>query len=209
MTTHDTNAHSHPTRLDACLQKPGREFATIGAMKFPALASAVCACGVSICTPAQTVPAAPDAPEAPPATVAAPARTDDVWRLMYSPATYHYSRDPDHHYVWMVGVERERPNGVVSGFTYFSNSFGQPSAYAYVGQRLTDFSEWNRLYAQWTAGMIYGYKAPFDDKVPLNYKGFSPGLVLTVGWQLTPTLSTQVNVLGNSALMFQLSAVVP
>ena len=182
-------------------------------MKFPALASAVCACGVSICTPAQTVPAAPDAPEAPPATVAAPAaetaRVDDVWRLMYSPATYHYSRDPDHRYVWMVGIERERPNGVVSGFTYFSNSFGQPSAYAYVGQRLTDFSEWNRLYAQWTAGLIYGYKAPFDDKVPLNYKGFSPGLVLTVGWQLTPAVSTQVNVLGNSALMFQVSAVVP
>ncbi|KQU74939.1 hypothetical protein ASE08_14105 [Rhizobacter sp. Root16D2] len=128
---------------------------------------------------------------------------------MYSPLTYHYSRDPDHQYVWMVGVERERPNGVVSGLTYFSNSFGQPSAYAYVGQRLTDFSDWNRLYAQWTAGLIYGYKPPFDDKVPLNYRGFSPGLVLTVGWQLTPTLSTQVNVLGNSALMFQLSAVVP
>ena len=186
-------------------------------MKFPAPAFALCLCGVACCSPgahAQTAPIAVDAPVATVAPLPAaaaegpPARQDDVWRLMASPATYHYSRDPDHHYVWMIGIERERPNNVVSGFTYFSNSFGQPSAYAYVGQRMTDFSDYDRLYAQWTAGLIYGYKPPFDDKVPLNYKGFSPGLVLTVGWQLTPTFSTQVNVLGNSALMFQLSAVV-
>jgi hypothetical protein len=42
--------------------------------------------------------------------------------------------------------------------------------------------------------------------VPLNYKGWSPGAVLSVGWQLTPTWSGQLNFLGNSALMFQFSA---
>ncbi len=39
--------------------------------------------------------------------------------------------------------------------------------------------------------------------------GPSLASLLTVGWQLTPAVSTQVNVLGNSALMFQVSAVVP
>jgi len=32
------------------------------------------------------------------------------------------------------------------------------------------------------------------------------GLVASLGWQITPTWSGQVNVLGNSALMFQFSA---
>jgi hypothetical protein len=39
--------------------------------------------------------------------------------------------------------------------------------------------------------------------VPFNHNGFSPGLVLSVGWQFTPAYSAQVNVLGTSALMFQ------
>jgi hypothetical protein len=195
--------------MEACAQKAAREFATIAAMKFPALAPAACLCLGSLtpCARAQTAPIAADAPVA---TVPAMLPTDregETWRLMYAPFTYHYSRDPDHRYVWMIGLEREGPTNVVAGLTYFSNSFGQPSTYAYVGQRLTGFSDYDKLFAQWTAGLIYGYKAPFDDKVPLNYKGFSPGLVLTVGWELTPTWSTQVNVLGNSALMFQLSAV--
>jgi hypothetical protein len=42
--------------------------------------------------------------------------------------------------------------------------------------------------------------------VPLNYKGFSPGAVASVGWQFTPMVSAQVNFLGNSAIMFQVSA---
>jgi hypothetical protein len=42
--------------------------------------------------------------------------------------------------------------------------------------------------------------------VPFNHRGFSPGLVPSLGWQLTPTFSAQVNFLGNSALMFQASA---
>lgn len=179
-------------------------------MKFPVLAPVACLCLGSLapCVRAQTAPLAADAPVA---TVAVPSNEHSgaVWRLMYSPATYHYSRDPNHQYVWMVGLERERPDGVVAGLTYFSNSFGQPSTYAYAGQRLTNFSDCDKFFLQWTGGVIYGYKPPFDDKVPLNVRGFSPGLVLTLGWQFTRAWSTQVNVLGNSALMFQLSTVLP
>jgi hypothetical protein len=41
--------------------------------------------------------------------------------------------------------------------------------------------------------------------VPLNYKGFAPGIVLGLGWQFTPAFAGQLNMLGNSGLMFQLS----
>ena len=43
-------------------------------------------------------------------------------------------------------------------------------------------------------------------KVPLNYRGFSPVGVVSMGWQFTPTYSAQVNLLGSAALMFQVSA---
>jgi hypothetical protein len=35
--------------------------------------------------------------------------------------------------------------------------------------------------------MMYGYRGEFQNKVPLNYKGFSPGALVTLGWQFTRT----------------------
>lgn len=134
------------------------------------------------------------------------AGSGDNWRLMLSPYTYHYFRDPAHRPVHMIGLERQRTDGIVWGGTYFSNSFGQPSAYIFGGEHLTDWSAYPQLFAEWTAGLLYGYKGQYANKVPLNHNGFSPGLVLSVGWQFTPTYSAQFNVLGNSALMFQFSA---
>jgi hypothetical protein len=134
---------------------------------------------------------------------AAPA--GDHWRLMASAYTLHYSRDPAHRPVRMIGLERQHTDGFVWGGTYFTNSFGQPSTYLYGGERLNDWSKYPQLYAQWTAGLLYGYKGEYKEKVPLNHDGFSPGVVLSLGWQFTPAYSAQLNVLGNSALMFQVS----
>ena len=129
-----------------------------------------------------------------------------IWRLGMSPYTYHWSRDPDHRDVYMIGLERQGADKVVWGGSYFRNSFGQPSVYLYGGQRYDNIFSQNKLFAQWTVGLLYGYKEPYENKVPLNHNGFSPGAVLSLGWQFTPMWSAQVNVLGNSALMFQLSA---
>jgi hypothetical protein len=126
-----------------------------------------------------------------------------TWRLLGSPYTYHYSRDPEHKYVWAVGVERESATHGILGASYFSNSFGQPSGYIYGGERLYGGFTDSRFYAQWTAGLIYGYRGQFAHKVPLNYKGFSPGAVLSVGYQFAPRVEVQLNVLGTSALMLQ------
>ena len=142
--------------------------------------------------------APPDTPDTAP--------TGDTWRVIASPYTYHYSYSPDHRHVYMLGLERQRAGGFVMGASWFRNSFGQPSAYVYAGRRFDHFSRYEPLFAQLTGGVLYGYKPPFADKVPLNRHGFSPGAVLSLGWQFTPMYSAQLNFLGNSALMFQFSA---
>ena len=61
--------------------------------------------------------------------------------------------------------------------------------------------------AQWTAGRDVRLQAgAYEDKVPFNYNGFSPGLLLSA-WagQFTREFSAQVNLLGSAGLMFQLS----
>ncbi len=142
-------------------------------------------------------------------TTAAPepaAPTGEIWRVMASPYTYHFSRDPNHRHVYMLGLEKQDAEAYIIGGSLFQNSFGQPSAYLYGGKRFDGLTRFEPLFVQLTGGLLYGYKPPYDKKVPLNYKGFSPGAVLSVGWQFTPMISTQVNFLGNSALMFQVSA---
>ena len=134
------------------------------------------------------------------------AGSGDVWRVMISPYTLHYHYSEDHRHVYMLGLERQRADGFILGASWFRNSFGQPSAYAYAGRRFNNLTPWDPLFAQLTGGVLYGYKPPFEDKVPLNRNGFSPGAVASVGWQFTPIVSAQLNFLGNSALMLQLSA---
>jgi len=136
---------------------------------------------------------------------AADASTDDYWRLMGSPYTIHYGSDPEHEPVCMIGLERQRSDGWVWGGTYFSNSFGQPSGYVYVGEKVIGFSRIDKLFFQWTAGVLYGYKEPYEDKVPFNYKGFSPGATVSLGWQFTREFSVQAIALGTAGLMFQLA----
>ena len=123
-----------------------------------------------------------------------------------SPYTLHYHYSADHRHVYMLGLEKQRADGFVLGASWFRNSFGQPSAYLYAGRRFDHFSACEPLFAQLTGGVLYGYKPPFEDKVPFNRHGYSPGAVLSVGWQFTPVVSAQLNFLGDSALMFQLSA---
>jgi hypothetical protein len=188
--------------------------ATIERMKVLVSALGVAAAGMALPAPAQTSttpidPAKPTQAVTSRAPTATPSGSNGTWRLMASPYTIHYSRDPNHRPVWMLGFERERLDGLLWGACYFSNSFGQPSGMVYGGQRLYDFSPYPQLFAQWTAGIMYGYKGEFQDKVPFNHRGFSPGVVLALGWQFTPRYSVQANILGNSAMMFQFSVDLP
>lgn len=132
----------------------------------------------------------------------------DYWRVLVSPYTWHRSEDKegDHKYVYLFGIERQFASGWLLGAAYFSNSFGQSSGYFYGGEKVFGFSPWpDQLFFEWTAGLLWGYTGKYENKVPFNYNGLSPGVVVGLGWQFTKNFSTQVNLLGASALMFQLS----
>lgn len=97
----------------------------------------------------------------------------------------HYSRD-DHYikYSPLVGVEWRRDNGWLVGAAAFQNSFGQFSQLAYGGY-LWNLGNTN-FYGKLTGGILHGYKGEYQNKVPLNYKGFSPGILPALGYKAGP-----------------------
>lgn len=127
------------------------------------------------------------------------------WRLVLSPYTHHWRYSDEHSEVYALGIERQMQKGWLIGASYFRNSFGQPSAYAYLGRRYEHQLWLDPLYWQWSAGILYGYVGKYQRKVPLNVGGFSPGAVLSLGWNFTPQTAVQFNLLGDAAVMLQLS----
>ncbi len=125
--------------------------------------------------------------------------------LSVSPYVQHFKLDGDYDNVWLVGIEREHPNGKLDGLAFFNNSFGQPSVYVFpwggVYKGIYGIPE---LSFKWTAGLFYGYVDEYQDRVPLNYKGFSPAVNVALAWQFTPVWAGQVTLAG-SFLMFQVN----
>jgi hypothetical protein len=126
-----------------------------------------------------------------------------------SPVTMHFTPSSEHKNVWLLGVSKVGDDGTVVSGAVFGNSFGQPCVTVQYGQRyLRPFGRdgWSW---QWTVGPVYGYVAPYNHKVPLNYKGLSPVVIPSAGVQLTSKLSAQFTLLGNSALMLQFAYNLP
>jgi hypothetical protein len=139
---------------------------------------------------------------APGEAVAAPYR----WRLELSPYTTHFSYNVEHRHVILAGLERESTaDNRFVGLALFSNSFGQESGYLYMGKSYYNVVEsLPQLYLKISAGVLYGYKAPFNHKVPLNYKGFSPGIIPAAGWHFGSGWNAQIDLLGTAGLTYSL-----
>jgi tetratricopeptide (TPR) repeat protein len=166
----------------------------------------------------QTAAAGNDAPKSTPAmtTSQGPVATSPPneatvqgWDLIFSPYTFHFNPDKDHKPVVAIGLLKGLEGRWLAGGAVFSNSFGQPSAYAFAGQRYLDPFGFENWYLQWTAGLLYGYVGEYEDKVPLNYKGFSPGFVPSLGYRFSKRIYGQLDLLGTSALMFTIVAPLP
>ena len=158
----------------------------------PRLLSA-CLLGASFATPAWALDLSP-----------CPNRDGmDGTTVFASPYTHHWSDEnvSQHKPVFAVSVSRRLPGDRFCGFSLFRNSFGQPSAYAFTG--------WSRnrllqtpVYLNLTAGIIYGYVGEHREKVPLNVNGFSPVVIPSIGYQLSPAMGVEVQILGTAAVMF-------
>ncbi len=130
----------------------------------------------------------------------------DQYVLMLSPYAQHFHPSDEHKHVWLVGVERERADHSLAGAAFFSNSFGQPSVYLYPwGQVYRSVLDQPQLYVKWTAGLVYGYREPYENKVPFNYNGFSPAIVPAIGWEFENKYQVQLNFLGLNGAMLQFS----
>lgn len=138
------------------------------------------------------------------------------WTFGIAPYTYHFSDAKQEHdfepahekhsYVWLLNAEKRLDDRHVAGLAIFSNSFGQPSQFAYYGWRFQPFDSTPQLFFKLTGGLIHGYKYPYHKKIPLNTRsGWGLTAIPAVGWSFSPEWSTQVNLLGNSAVMFQLN----
>lgn len=127
------------------------------------------------------------------------------WRLLVSPFVQHYRFSSEHRRVWALGAERQYDDRWLAGAAYFSNSFGQSSAYVYLGHRTEGLFGQPSVFFQWSAGGMYGYVGEFQSKVPLNVNGFSPAALVTLGWKYDTRTSFAVHALGDAGLMFQLS----
>ncbi len=121
-----------------------------------------------------------------------------------SPYTHHFRSSADHEYVFALGVVRHLDENWLAGGFAFSNSFGQPSTYAFVGQRFVGLPGCARCYLQWTGGLLYGYVDEHKRKVPFNHNGFSPGVVFSIGHRFSERVYGEVEVLGTAGLMFML-----
>ena len=130
---------------------------------------------------------------------------DGYLRVAVSPFSLHFRYSAEHRYVWAAGAEWQRSDDWLAGASYFRNSFGQPSAYVYVGKRWTNLLGQPPLFAQLSGGMLYGYRGKYEDKVPLNNNGFSPGALASLGWQVNKQFAVTGHMLGDAGLMIQLS----
>jgi hypothetical protein len=134
---------------------------------------------------------------APPETVAAevksawdapePWRTDRFY-FQTSVATVHFNSDPNHDnnqnliygewrmpYYWLDGQW-------FAGLSFFDNSFGQSSQFAFGGLLWRPVEKAPEFYIKLAAGVLHGYTGEYQNKVPYNSNGWSPGIVPGVGY---------------------------
>jgi hypothetical protein len=124
------------------------------------------------------------------------------WDLTLSPYTHHWSNNPEHKQVLLGALDRHVAGGRFCGLALFTNSFGQGSAYAYVGKQWDGLLGNPKLFSKVSAGLLYGYRGEYKDKIPFNNLGIAPAIIPSLCYHITPKDSAQVFLLGNAGLLF-------
>ena len=124
------------------------------------------------------------------------------WDVTLSPYTYHWSNNPEHKQVMLVALDSHVSGGRFCGLALFTNSFGQGSAYAYVGQQWDGLFGNPKLFTKVSAGLLYGYRGQYKDKIPFNNLGIAPAIIPSLGYTFTPQDSGQIFLLGTAGLLF-------
>lgn len=123
-------------------------------------------------------------------------------RVMAGVGPYVYHRiDNSDHNQWprLIGVEYETGSHWLGGAAAFKNSYYQNTAFLYAGKRWFIPSVNENLYVKLTAGLVYGYRKPYEDKLPVNHDGFGIGIVPALGYQFGRA-NVQIQFLGTDAM---------
>jgi hypothetical protein len=128
--------------------------------------------------------------------------TGNILMVQVSPYTIHFNEGPDHTgHPWLIGVEWQDKSRWLAGFSYFNNSFNQKCEYLYGGYNFSLGETFKNWYIKVTGGLIYGYKEPYEDKLPINNNGLAPVIIPGLGYK-RDRFNVQVNLLGANGLMF-------
>ena len=103
------------------------------------------------------------------------------WSVHFSVYTRHFDPEPDHNNDQnLVALEAAFENDWLAGIAVFDNSFGQDSEFLFVGKAwpIAASPYW---YFKLRAGLLHGYKEPYEDKIPLNGLGVAPAIVPAIG----------------------------
>lgn len=188
---------------------PGRAMLQSGRL---ALCATSLLLGVIIAPPAAAQLVAPAA-DASPWSAPEPWRTDRFY-FQTSIWTKHFHPSPDHvntqdllNLDWRF--DRFWAGGQwLAGAALFKNSFGQPSQYVYGGWLARPFQDAQPLYFKITAGVLHGYKEPYEHKIPFNSSGYAPAILPSVGYCYNRICSEFV-VFGTAGVMLTLGVTLP
>lgn len=111
--------------------------------------------------------------------------------------------DNNGHNQWphLVGLEYESGLHWLGGAAAFRNSYYQDAAYVYAGRRWFLDSMSENLYIKLSAGLVYGYKEPYEDRLPVNDNGWGLGIAPALGYQFGRA-NAQIVFLGTAAVIF-------
>lgn len=137
-----------------------------------------------------------------------PTRAYDRFYFQTSLLTVHFHPDPNHDdFSHLLNAEyrfdKEWLGGRwIAGIGAFANSFGQPSQYLYGGW-MYPIPRHESFYIKLSAGILHGYKPPYEDKVPYNHNGYSPGVLPAAGYCYRKVCSELV-LFGTAGVMWTL-----
>lgn len=104
------------------------------------------------------------------------------WTIHRSLYTKHWDPVPEHNNNQnLIGLELGFDRNWVAGAALMDNSFDQPSQLLFVGKTWPLFGSEN-FYGKVMAGLLHGYKEPYEDKIPLNQLGVAPVVIPSLGF---------------------------
>ena len=131
-----------------------------------------------------------------------PEPAEPYWYVQGSIYTRHFKPSSKHNnHQELFGLERHTENSYLLGGATFKHSYGKRSYYGYAGKRF-DFDD-TPFYGKLTAGLLYGYKGKYRNKIPFNRFEIAPVIIPSLGAKYR-RVGAEVVLLGKAATMINI-----